>query len=68
MIQAGRLRDRVPMMWIFFFFNLPTPSNRTMALGSTQPLTEMSTPNHPDDKGQPAPRAENLTAICKPIV
>jgi hypothetical protein len=25
------------------FFNSPTPSNRTMALGSTQPLTEMST-------------------------
>jgi hypothetical protein len=24
-----------------FFFNLPNPSSRTMALGSTQPLTEM---------------------------
>jgi hypothetical protein len=24
------------------FFNLPNPSSRTMALGSTQPLTEMS--------------------------
>jgi hypothetical protein len=23
------------------FFNLPNPSSRTMALGSTQPLTEM---------------------------
>jgi hypothetical protein len=28
-----------------FFFNLPNPSNRTMALGSTQP--EMSTRNLP---------------------
>jgi hypothetical protein len=29
--------------WIFF--NWPNPSSRTMALGSTQPLTEMSTGN-----------------------
>jgi hypothetical protein len=27
------------------FLNLPNPSSRTMALGSTQPLTEMSTRN-----------------------
>jgi hypothetical protein len=31
----------IPMRWIFF--NWPNPSSRTMALGSTQPLTEMST-------------------------
>jgi hypothetical protein len=29
----------------FFFFNLPNPSSRTMALRWTQPLTEMSTGN-----------------------
>jgi hypothetical protein len=29
------------------FFNLPNPSIRTMALGSTQPLTEMRTRNLP---------------------
>jgi hypothetical protein len=29
----------------FFFSNLPNPSGCTMALGSTQPLTEMSTRN-----------------------
>jgi hypothetical protein len=29
------------------FFNLPNPSSRTMALGSTQPLTEMSNRNPP---------------------
>jgi hypothetical protein len=29
--------------FFFFFFNLPNPSIRTMSLGSTQPLTEMST-------------------------
>jgi hypothetical protein len=28
------------------FFNRPNPSSRTVALGSTQPLTEMSTRNH----------------------
>jgi hypothetical protein len=27
------------------FFNLPKPSSRTMALGSTQSLTKMSTRN-----------------------
>jgi hypothetical protein len=48
----------------FFFFNLPNPSSRTMALGSTQPLTEMSTKNLPGGKAQPA----SLTAICEPIV
>jgi hypothetical protein len=39
-----------------------------MALGSTQPLTEMSTMNLPGDKERPARKAENLTAICEPIV
>jgi hypothetical protein len=39
-----------------------------MALGSTQPLTEMSTRNLPGDKGRPARKAENLAAICEPIV
>jgi hypothetical protein len=29
------------------FFNLPNPSSRNMALGSTEPLTEMSTRNLP---------------------
>jgi hypothetical protein len=32
---------------IGFFFNWRNPSSRTMALGSTQPLTEMSTRNLP---------------------
>jgi hypothetical protein len=38
-----------------------------MTLGSTQPLTEMSTRNLPGDKGRPA-RKTDLTAICEPIV
>jgi hypothetical protein len=50
------------------FFNWPNLSSRIMALGSTQPLTEMSTRNLPGSKGRPARKADNLTAICKPIV
>jgi hypothetical protein len=53
------------------FFNLPNPSNHTMAPGSTQPLTEMSTRNLPwggGGKGRPVRKADNLTAICEPIV
>jgi hypothetical protein len=51
------------------FFNLPNPSSRTMALGLTQPLTEISTRNlRREGKGWPVYRADNLTAICEPIV
>jgi hypothetical protein len=39
-----------------------------MAVGSTQPVTEMSTRNLPGGKGQPARKAYNLTTICEPIV
>jgi hypothetical protein len=39
-----------------------------MDLGSTQSLTEMSTRNLAGDKGRPARKADNLTAICEPIV
>jgi hypothetical protein len=50
------------------FFNWPNPSSRNMAFGSTYPLTEMSTRNFPGDKDRPVRKAENLTAICEPIV
>jgi hypothetical protein len=50
------------------FLNWPNPSSHTMALESTQPLTEMSTRNLPGGKGQPAHEADNLTAIHEPIV
>jgi hypothetical protein len=66
MLQAGRSPVRVPDG--VDFFNLPNPSSRTMALGSTQPLTEMSTRNLPGGKKRPAPRADNLAAICEPKV
>jgi hypothetical protein len=49
------------------FFNLPYPSSRTMAQGSTQLLTEMSTRNLSGGKGLSARKADNLTAICEPV-
>ena len=42
-LQAGRSRVRFPVVSLEFFWH--NPSGRTMALGLTQPLTEMSTRN-----------------------
>jgi hypothetical protein len=39
-----------------------------MALGLTQPVTEMSTRNLTGGKGRPVCKVDNLTAICEPIV
>jgi hypothetical protein len=50
------------------FFNWPNPSSRTMAPGSTQPLTEMSIRNLLGVNVRPACKADNLNAICEPIV
>jgi hypothetical protein len=46
MLQAGRSWVQFVVRSLYFF-NLPNPSSRTMTLGSTQPLTEMSTRNLP---------------------
>jgi hypothetical protein len=67
MLQAGRSACSIPDE-VIGFFNLPNPSSRTMALGSTQPLTEMSARKLPEAKGRPARGADYFTAICKPIV
>jgi hypothetical protein len=45
------------------FLNRPNPSSRIVALGSTQPLTEMSTWNLRGGKWRPACKADNPTAI-----
>jgi hypothetical protein len=66
MLQAGRSPVRVPVE--VEFFNLPNLSSRTMALLSTQPLTEMSTRNFPGGKKRPARRADNFAAIYEPNV
>jgi hypothetical protein len=39
-----------------------------MALGSTQPLTEMRTRYLPEGKERSARKADNLTAIPEPVV
>jgi hypothetical protein len=65
-LQAERSRLRFPMRSIDFSIDIQI-SSRTMALGSTQPLTEMSTRNLPGDKrwaAGPARKADNITAIC----
>jgi hypothetical protein len=63
MLQAGSSPVRVSDEENFF--NLPNPSSRTMSLGSTQPLTEMSSRNLPT---RPARRANNRAAICEPNI
>jgi hypothetical protein len=40
----------------------------SMSLGSTQPLIEVSPGIFLGGKGRPARKADNLTAICEPIV
>jgi hypothetical protein len=37
-----------------------------MALGSTQPITEISTRNLPGSKGRPAHKADSFIGICEP--
>jgi hypothetical protein len=66
MLQAGRSPVRVPDE--VDFFSLSNSSSRTMALGLTQPLTEMSTRNIPGGKKRSARMADNLAAICEPVV
>ena len=58
---AGSIPDGVAGI-----FHLYNPSGRTMALGSTQPLTEMSTRNIPWRERRPLRRADNLTTfMCR---
>jgi hypothetical protein len=55
---AGSIPDEV-----IEFFNFLNSSSRVMTLGSTQPLTEMSTRNIPGSKVRPALKFGNLIAI-----
>jgi hypothetical protein len=59
-VVLSRSSAETPNKWV--------RDSRTMALGPTQPLTEMSTRNLLEDKGRPARKADNLTAICEPIL
>jgi hypothetical protein len=66
MLRAGSSRVRVPDE-VDYFFNLLNPSSRTVTLGSTQSLTEMSTRNLPGVKKLTACRPDKLAAICELI-
>jgi hypothetical protein len=67
MLQTRKVAGSIPDE-VIEFFNWPNPSSRTMALGSTQPLTEMGTRNIPGGNGRPTCKANKLTAVCEPIV
>jgi len=63
-LQAGKSRVRLSMMSLDFFID--NPSSRTMALGSTQPLIEMSTRNVSWEWRRPVLRTDNLTTfVCR---
>jgi hypothetical protein len=49
-------------------FDLLNISGRTISLGETQFLAEISTMNLPGGKGRPARMADNFIAICEPFV
>jgi hypothetical protein len=72
MLQAGRSQVPFPMRPLDSLIDLILPV-ALWALGSTQPITEMSTRNLPGGGGgvrggRPARKADNLTAICKPTL
>jgi hypothetical protein len=56
MLQDRKVADTIPDE-VIGFFNVPNPSSRTMALGSTQPVTEMSIRNLPGSKERPERKA-----------
>jgi hypothetical protein len=62
MLQVGMSPVRVPDE--VDIFNLPNPSSPTMALGSTQPLTEMSARNLPGGKSG---RGVGLTTLPQSV-
>jgi hypothetical protein len=62
MLQAGSVPNEITE-----FFNSFNPSSRNMALGSTQPLTEMSTRHLPTGKGRAASKDDNPTVILEQI-
>jgi hypothetical protein len=67
-LQSQKVAGSIPDEVLGFFFSIfPNTSSLTMALGSTQPLSEMSTRNLPGGKGLPVRKFDNLTAICEPI-
>jgi hypothetical protein len=67
-VSARRKVTRSILDEITSFFNCANLCSCTVALGSTQPLTEMSIRNLPEVNGRPVRKADNLTVISEPIV
>jgi hypothetical protein len=63
MLQGGMLKFRFPMRHLIL--NLPIPSSRTMAVGSTENLTDMNARNLCRNKAWLVRKADNLTATCE---
>jgi hypothetical protein len=62
--QLAKAASTVPL---YFLFNLPNPSDRTMTLVFTQLPTEMINGNLPGDKGRSERNSDNFIAIYEKI-
>jgi hypothetical protein len=63
MLQAGRSRVRIPMRWNFS----SSQPHYGPGVDSASNRNEYQEPSW-GGEGRPAPKADNLTAICEPIV
>jgi hypothetical protein len=67
MLQAGRSRVRVPMGWIFFKFTLSFQLHYGPGVDSASNRKEYQE-SFWEVKGRSAPKVDNFTALCEPIV
>jgi hypothetical protein len=67
-VKEGFITYLLILMISLNFFNLPNPSSCTVALGFTEPLTEMSIRNLHGGKMLPVNKDDSLIAVCELIV
>jgi hypothetical protein len=66
MLQAGRSRVQVPMRWILSVYLQPHYGPGVDSASNRNEYQESSRGG--GGKGRPVRKADNLTAICEPIV